>query len=185
MGTRLPWHSQKICELPGNAAVILEYLWGLICLSAKPDYHTCGIKFPVCHIINPWFNVETPGSISIYQWYPKEKQFYNCQIYDGMVQRTWNQLCKLWDVSHTSILYCDSVKIGIIFCQYRKKKKPETTCTVLWRKLFYYGQIIGDILLTTHLIFFSSLTYGSRTIRVVFNLIFLRIKGNENMCVTI
>lgn len=154
MGTRLPWHSQKICELPGNAAVILEYLWGLICLSAKPDYHTCGIKFPVCHIINPWFNVETPGSISIYQWYPKEKQFYNCQIYDGMVQRTWNQLCKLWDVSHTSILYCDSVKIGIIFCQYRKKKKSQRLHALFYEENYSTMAKLLVIYCSQHIWFF-------------------------------
>lgn len=100
-----------------------EYLWGLIYWSAEPDYHIVGIGLLVCHIINPWFNLETLWSISIYQWCPKEKQFCNCQTHDGMVRRTWNQLCKLWYVSHTSICTVTVWKLELFFVNREKKAR--------------------------------------------------------------
>lgn len=146
-----------------------EYLWGLIYWFAEPDYHILEIRFLVCHIINPWFNLEAPWSMSIYQWWPKEKQFCNCQTHDEMVKRTWNQLCKLWYVSHTSICTVTVWKLELSFLNIEKKSK--TMCSILWRKLMYYVQIICNMPHST-LNFFSHSTCGSRTISVVFNLIF-------------
>lgn len=147
-------------------------IWELV----KPNLLICwnwlsytGIRFPVCLIINPWFNLETPWSISIYQWCPKEKQFCNCQTHDGMVKRTWNQLCKLWDVSHTSICTVTVWKLELFFVNI--EKKSETMCTVLWTKLLGYVQIICDMP-HSNLDFFPHFTCSSRTISVVFNLLF-------------
>lgn len=100
-------------------------------LIAEPDYHIVGIRFLVCHVINPSFNLETPWSIRIYQWCPKEKQFCNCQKRDGMVRRTWNQLCKLWYVSHISICNVTVWKLELFFCQYRKSQR---LCVVSYEK---------------------------------------------------
>ena len=128
-----------------------EYLWGLIYWFTEPDYHIVGIRFLVCHIINPWFNLETPWSISICQWCPKEKQFCNCQKHDGMVRRTWNQLCKLWYVSHTSICNVTVWKLELFFCQYRKRNYVQC----LMKKLLHYVQIISDMPHRISLVLFS------------------------------
>lgn len=66
-------------------------------------------------------------------------------------------------------LYCDSVKIGIIFCQYRKKVRDYVHC--LMNKLLGYVQIICDMP-HSNLDFFPHFTCSSRTNSVVFNLVF-------------
>lgn len=117
-------------------------------------WHTSWDWLLVCQVIGLCFNLETPGSLSLQEWCHKEKQFYNCPADDGMVKG--NQLCKLWDVSHTSICTVTVWKLELYFVNMRWE--PETTCNVLCPNYLRCAPL--------HPWFFSHLTFS-----IVLNLI--------------
>lgn len=92
---------------------------------AEPDT-PFGSGFFVCQVIGSCFSLETPWSLSIQEWCHKERQFYNCPTDDGTVKG--NQLCKLWDVSHTSICAVTVWKLELY--SVNMQREPETTCNV-------------------------------------------------------
>lgn len=179
-------HSPLVISVPSTRSKF-KFLLRLelpVCVSVRTDVlgliiTLLGIRFPACHIANSRFNLETPWSISMHQWRPKEKQFCNCQTDDGMVKRTGNQLCKLRDVSHTSICSVTVWKLELFFVNIEKKRQrlyalsyEENYCTM---------SKLSVTCSTTPLIFSPHLTCGSRAIRIVLNLLLLLLKETNTM----
>lgn len=116
------------------AGVPAREAWFMDLLSLTTSAGTVWQVMRVC------FTSETLWSLSIHQWCHIEKQFYKCLTDDGMVKG--NQLCKLWDVSHTSICTVTVWKLELYFVN--MWGETETACNVLCPNYLWWAYYTLD-----------------------------------------